>query len=144
VDVPGSLHGARGPIVPVVVLMPAAVDLLRVEGESGVVWSVSPQGFHSNLVVLEPGGSIGRHRNDALDVLFVVLAGAGQAVVDTESVALEPGIALLVPRGADRSISAGPDGLRYLTVHAERGALTIGRASAPNTPRRHTRPGPGP
>ena len=53
------------------------VDLSRVDGAGGVVWSVSPEGFHTNLVVLEPGGSIASHRNDSLDVLMVVLADHG-------------------------------------------------------------------
>ena len=102
------------------------VDLSRIDGAGGVLWSVSPGGFHMNLVVLEPGGSIGAHRNDALDVLVVVLAGAGTATVDDDTVELGPTHALLVPRGASRSIAAGPSGLRYLTVHSQRGPLAIG------------------
>lgn len=101
------------------------VDLARVEGSGGVVWSVSPTGFHTNLVVLEAHGSIASHRNDALDVLVVVLDGAGTAAVDGETVVLSPATAVLVPCGAVRSITAGPTGLRYLTVHAQRGPLTI-------------------
>ena len=105
----------------------AAVDLSLMEGTGGVVWSVSPPGFHTNLVVLEPGGMIQAHRNDALDVLVVVLAGSGTAMVDEEIVELRPSIALLVPRGATRSVQAeaDADGLRYLTVHAQRAPLTI-------------------
>ena len=105
----------------------AAVDLTQVDGASGVVWSVSPAGFHTNLVVLDAGGAIASHRNDAVDVLVVVLAGAGAATVDGDRVELGPSTALLVPRHSVRAIAAGASGLRYLTVHADREPLTIGR-----------------
>jgi quercetin dioxygenase-like cupin family protein len=105
---------------------PRCTDLAQVTGTGGVVWSVSPEGFHTNLVVLEPGGSIPAHRNDGLDVLIVVLDGAGVATVDGDAVELAPLSALLVPRGAVRGVKAGAAGLRYLTVHAQRGPLTIG------------------
>lgn len=103
-----------------------AVDLALVEGAGGVVWSVSPTGLHTNLVVLEPGGSIVGHRNDAVDVLVIALAGGGTLTVDEVPVALAPSIAALVPLGVRRAVTAGPDGLRYLTIHAARGPLSIG------------------
>ena len=78
-------------------------------------------------MVLEGGGSIAAHRNDAVAVLVVVLTGAGTLSVDGEDVALEPAIAVQVPTGTTRSIAAGPTGLRYLTIHAEREPLGIGR-----------------
>lgn len=105
---------------------PGAVDLSAVDGAGGVVWSVSPDGFHTNLVVLDRGGSIAAHRNDGIDVLVVVLAGDGTATVDEVTIELAPTLALLVPRGATRSVAAGDRGLRYLTVHAQRAPLGIG------------------
>ena len=104
----------------------AVVDLAAVAGSGGVVWSVSPQGLHANLVVLGPHETILSHRNDSVDVLIVVVAGDGSAFVDDRSVALVSTSALLVRRGAERSIRAGPAGMRYLTVHEQRGPLTIG------------------
>lgn len=105
----------------------AAVDLARVDGAGGVVWSVSPGGFHTNLVVLDAGGAIAPHRNDAVDVLVVVLAGTGTAAVDGRQVDLAPATALLLPRRSVRAITAGSGGLRYLTVHGERAPLMIAR-----------------
>lgn len=101
-------------------------DLSEVEGAGGVVWSVSPDGFHTNLVVLDAGGSIPAHRNDHLDVLIVTLAGTGVARIDDEQIDLHPSTALLVPKGAVRSVTAGDHELRYLTIHAQRGPMTIG------------------
>ena len=99
--------------------------LARVPGAGGVVWSAAPAGCHVNLVVLDPGQSVARHRNDAVDVQIVVTAGGGTAHVDAEAIDLEALVALTVPRGAMRSITAGEAGLRYLTVHAERPPLAI-------------------
>jgi quercetin dioxygenase-like cupin family protein len=110
------------------------VDLGRVEGTGGVVWSVSPHGFHANLVVLPPGGIIERHLNDVVDVLLVVLAGSGAVTIEAETFDLAPGTAVLLPEGATRELAAGSVGLRYLSVHAERGPLTIGVPTAHTTP----------
>lgn len=106
---------------------PAKVHLPDVNGDSGVVWSVSPEGFHTNLVVLVAGGTVGAHRNDDVDVLVVVLDGAGVAVIDDDPIDVAAGDALLVPRGALRSLSAASTGMRYLTVHAARRPLGISR-----------------
>lgn len=104
------------------------VDLATVEGAGGVVWSASPDGVHTNLVVLEPGGAIATHTNDGLDVLVIVLAGEGTATVDGETIGLAATSALLVPRGASRSIAAADRGVRYLAIHAARPPMTIGTA----------------
>ena len=108
---------------------PAPVDLAALPGAGGVVWSVSADGFHTNLVVLAPSGAIAAHRNDAIDVLLVVLAGSGTVTVDAVPMPVTPMSAVLVPRGAMRSIAAGDDGLRYLTIHERRPPLTIGRTA---------------
>ena len=106
-----------------------AVDLMAVEGSGGVVWSLSPDGVHINLVVLSAGDHIGAHRNDEVDVVVVAVAGSGTVTVDGAGTALAAGQATLLPSGTTRSISAGPTGIRYLTVHASRRPLTIGRTA---------------
>jgi quercetin dioxygenase-like cupin family protein len=106
------------------------VDLGTVAGTGGVVWSVSPGGFHTNLVVLSPGESIAAHANHALDVLVVVLAGSATVHIDGAPSEVEPTRAVLVPLGSVREITAGPDGVRYLTVHAQAQPLTIERRPA--------------
>lgn len=106
--------------------MATLTDLAAATGSGGVVWSMSPQGFHVNLVVLEAHDAIGVHRNDSVDVLVVALDGDGTATVGDEQFPLGSMAALIIERGATRSISAGSSGLRYLSVHARRGPLTIG------------------
>jgi quercetin dioxygenase-like cupin family protein len=101
-----------------------ALDRLAVTGD-GVAWSVSPGGVHANLVVLGPGGAIGAHRNDEMDVLFVCVAGSGELGLDGGALGVSACEAVLVPHGVERSVTAGGDGLRYLTIHAERPPLQI-------------------
>lgn len=102
------------------------VDLLSVAGSGGVCWSVSPGGLNANLVVLAGGESIATHRNDELDVLVVVLAGEARIVIDGEAIVVTSPQAVVIPRATTRSITAGDDGARYLTVHAQRSPLSIG------------------
>ena len=96
-------------------------------GPDGVVWSLDERhDLNANLVRLSPGGGVGEHRNDEVDVLVVVLAGGGAVTVDGREVALAADRIVAVPRGAVRSIRAGDDeGMLYLTVHRQRGPLSI-------------------
>jgi quercetin dioxygenase-like cupin family protein len=68
------------------------VDLSTVHGSGGVLWSVSPLGFHANLVGLAAGESVESHRNDDVDVLIVVLAGRAELTVDGSGVDLTRGM----------------------------------------------------
>jgi uncharacterized cupin superfamily protein len=58
-------------------------------------------------------------------VALVVLEGAGLLVVGGEEHTLSAGALAIVPRGARRSMVAGPKGLRCLTVHRRRGGLEV-------------------
>jgi quercetin dioxygenase-like cupin family protein len=102
-------------------------DLDAVAGDGGVVWSASPTGLHVNLVVLGPGEAIPSHVNERLDVLLVVLAGAGTIIVDDTATPLVAHRAVQIPKQTRRSVEAGPTGIRYLTIHAAPPPLTIDR-----------------
>lgn len=100
---------------------PDVVDLLGLAASGdGVAWSANPDGVNVNLVVLGPGGAIAAHRNDAVDVLVLVLDGSLDIEVDGDHTELRAGHATVVPRGATRTLSGGVSGSRYLTVHRER------------------------
>lgn len=113
---------------------PEVVDAAALVGSGdGVQWTLEASAeLNANVVDLGPGAAIEEHLNDAVDVVVVVLSGHGSAEVDGAPVTLSPHVFAHVPRGARRRIDAGPDGLRYLTVHRRRGPLTIGRG--PRTP----------
>ena len=113
------------------------IDLAALDGAGGAIWSVSPGGVHTNLVALASGDSIAHHRNDEVDVLVVVLEGFAIFRIEDTGFGLSSHTAVMIPRGVARSVEAGPGGVRYLSIHAERAPLTPG-------PRRGRSPGEHP
>jgi uncharacterized cupin superfamily protein len=101
-----------------------AVDLLSLSGV-GPLWGIASTDLNATLLAWPAGHEVAEHVNAELDVLVVVLGGAGSAVVDGDTHDLAAGCALLVERGASRRITAGDGGLRYLSIHRRRGPLQI-------------------
>ncbi|MEU8095478.1 hypothetical protein [Streptomyces rubiginosohelvolus] len=96
--------------------------------ERGALWHLAEPGreLDANLVRLPPGADVGEHQEDVLDVLLVVLAGAGSVRAgDGQVLDLAAGAVLWLPRTSRRALTAGPDGLTYLTVHRRRPGLAI-------------------
>ncbi|HEX5469056.1 MAG TPA: hemerythrin domain-containing protein [Gaiellaceae bacterium] len=104
------------------------VDLRAPEGK-GPLWGTASADLNATLLGWPAGGGVGEHVNHERDVLIVVLAGAATLVLDGEPQPLAEGSAVIVPKGAGRSIAAGPEGVRYLSAHLRRAGLTIARAS---------------
>ncbi|WP_326767019.1 hypothetical protein OG978_22985 [Streptomyces sp. NBC_01591] len=113
-------------------------ELLRdaTRDERGALWQLAEQGreLDANLVRLPPGGEVGAHQEDVLDVLLVVVAGNGRIDAGDGSLELTPTTVAWLPRTSRRALAAGPDGLTYLTVHRRRPGLTIKSAAAPAAP----------
>jgi uncharacterized protein (DUF2249 family) len=97
---------------------------------AGAIWTldVSQRHLDANIIYLQPHGRISAYSGPDLDVLMHVLAGAGRLTAETGSVTLRAGALLWLPRRSQRAITAGPTGLRYLTVHPRRPALSIDTA----------------
>jgi uncharacterized protein (DUF2249 family)/quercetin dioxygenase-like cupin family protein len=97
---------------------------------TGAVWKLEARerDLDSNVIALAPGGGIDTHAGPDLDVLIHVLSGRGQLTTETGTVDLVPGALLWLPRRSRRAFTAGPDGLRYLTVHQRRQALVLNPA----------------
>lgn len=109
---------------------PTVVDLTAPIAEHGVGvhWTLEPPSqLNVNLVRLEPGDGIDGHRNDEVDVAVIVVSGEGQLVVDGGTHALRANTVAHVPRGANRGLTAEPNGpgLSYFTVHTRRSGPTI-------------------
>jgi len=102
----------------------AVVDLLIGTG-TGPLWGMASRDLNATLLSWPPGHEVAEHPNTELDVLLVVLGGGGVVVVDQRKHELAPGRVLLVEKGSSRRIRAGPDGLRYLSVHKRREPLTV-------------------
>ncbi|MEU6659001.1 hypothetical protein [Streptomyces sp. NPDC046821] len=136
--------------------MPAARvsldDVLRKAEESrtGALWKLdgAARQLDANLVRLLPGADVPGHVEPDLDVLLVTVEGSGTLRHGGDEEELAPGVLVFLPRGERRSVTAGPDGLAYLTAHRRRPGLSIGRApvreageATERTPAREAREG---
>ncbi|MFH9980181.1 cupin domain-containing protein [Streptomyces sp. NPDC017179] len=95
----------------------------------GVLWKLDESGrqLDANVVRLAPGTRVAPHRERDLDVLLFVVAGSGVLGAGTgdEPRQLAEGATVWLPHGSTRSLTAGPDGLAYLTVHRRRPGMRI-------------------
>jgi hypothetical protein len=100
------------------------VDLLGPAG-MGPRWGMASDELNATLLVWPPGHEVVDATPGVLDVLLIVLEGGATARVDDREHALVRGSALLVQRGRTRTIRAGSEGVRYLSVHRRRGPLQL-------------------
>ena len=100
----------------------------------GAAWAFAGEQLNATLVSWEPGHEVAEHVNDEREVLLVVVRGDGVVWVEGDAHELVPGRAVVLPRGAGRSILAGPGGLAYVTAHQARGPLQVTRRRAPRVP----------
>jgi quercetin dioxygenase-like cupin family protein len=85
----------------------------RVDGEQDV-------GGHEldwNVITLAPNGGLDTHTWADVDVLIHVLSGSGRLTTEEGPIELAPGALMWLPRRLRRQFTAGPDGLRCLTVN---------------------------
>lgn len=96
---------------------------------AGSVWRLEPatRDLDANVIELAAGDEIAAHDGPELDVLVHVIAGSGTLETGGEVISLTPGALVWLPRRAHRRFLAGPDGLRYLSVHQRKPGLGIGR-----------------
>jgi uncharacterized protein (DUF2249 family)/quercetin dioxygenase-like cupin family protein len=94
---------------------------------TGAVWKleVRERDLDSNVIALAPGGGIDAHAGADVDVLIHVLSGSGRLDTEQGAIDLVPGALLWLPKRSRRQFTAGPDGLRYLTVHQKREILPL-------------------
>ena len=105
--------------------------------QTGALWKLAEDGrqLDANLVHLPGEHCIETHTEPDLDVLLLVAAGDGtlhspQGI----EVALAGGVLCWLPHGSTRKITAGTDGLSYLTVHRRRPGMQV-KPLRPSTPR---------
>ncbi|MGM1028940.1 MAG: cupin domain-containing protein [Actinomycetota bacterium] len=98
-------------------------------GERGAVWRLEEAERHldANVIALPPGERIDEHVGPDEDVLLHVMAGSGALRSDATELALSAGSIVWLPRRSRREITAGADGLRYLSVHRRKPGLQVGR-----------------
>lgn len=108
-------------------------ELCRNATGSGPQWGHESEDLNLTLLSWEAGKSIAPHVNNEVDVVAIVLDGAGEFTVNGQAYPLSAGQALLIPKGAERSIWSGDNGFRYLSLHRRRRGivLTTGGRPAP-------------
>lgn len=99
----------------------------------GAVWRLEERERHldANVIALPPGGGIAQHAGPEEDVLLHVLAGSGTLWAELGELELAAGALVWLPRRARRQIDAGPEGLRYMTVHRRKQGLQIRAVGEP-------------
>jgi quercetin dioxygenase-like cupin family protein len=103
------------------------LELGRSVNGSGPVWGTETADLNVTLLEWGPGGGTPEHVNAERDVVVVVLAGSTTVTVDGEPRDLRPGEWLVLERGSPRRIAAGPEGVRYLSIHRRRAPLQVSR-----------------
>ncbi|MFG1905641.1 hypothetical protein [Kribbella sp. NPDC048928] len=94
---------------------------------SGARWTLAEPGrqLDANLIHLPAGHQVDTHTEPDLDVVLVVVAGDGAIGTPDGVQTLAEGNIAWLPHGSTRSVTAGTDGLSYLTVHRRRPGLQI-------------------
>jgi quercetin dioxygenase-like cupin family protein len=101
----------------------------RLQG-NGPVWGTASDDLNATLLAWKAGGGPAEHVNEERDVLVVVLDGSAILRIDGDEDQLDRGETVIIAKGAARKLTAGPDGVRYLSVHRRRPPLQIGSAQA--------------
>ena len=102
------------------------VDLLaQVAGAThdGPQWSFESDDLDVTLLHWRAEHEVATHANHEVDVILVGVTGTGKVTVDNVRYHLGPGQALLVPKGAARSLRASGGTWSYLSVHRRRRGL---------------------
>lgn len=91
--------------------------LARTSAVPGVAWAHQSEDLNINLLTFSQGDGVAPHVNDEVDVLIVAVAGDGVVEIDGVHRPLRSGQAVLIARGASRSLRAASDSFAYLTCH---------------------------
>lgn len=95
---------------------------------SGPRWAHESTDLDVTLLSWRAPHAIAAHINNEVDVVMIGIAGSGEVTVDGAVYALSTGQALLIPKGAERSIRCQESDFSYLSVHQRRRGLwpTVG------------------
>lgn len=100
--------------------------LVRDAAHSGVQWSHESEDL--DLTLLSWSGAqkgIDPHRNDEVDVVWIGVEGEGVVRVDGVAHDVRPGVALLIPKGSERSVERSSERFGYLSLHRRRRGLQL-------------------
>jgi mannose-6-phosphate isomerase-like protein (cupin superfamily) len=104
-------------------IMVDLVDVSDGAAHSGPQWSHESTDLDLTLLSWRSQQQVAAHVNDEVDVVLVGVAGTGDVTVNGEMYRLGPGQALLIPKGAERSMQCTDGRWSYLSVHRRRRGL---------------------
>lgn len=100
--------------------------LAAAAGRSGPLWGIQSEDLNVTLLRFAADDGVAEHRNHEVDVLLVGIEGRAEVEVDGRREPLHPGTALLIPKGALRSIRSDGGPFAYLSCHRRRAGLWPG------------------
>jgi quercetin dioxygenase-like cupin family protein len=108
----------------------------------GVLWKIAEEQrqLDANLVRLAPGAHVPGHAEPDLDVLLLVVEGAGTLETPQGDQPLAAGSLAWLAHGSTRALRAGRCGMAYLTVHRRRPGMQVRPAPPTPTPAPPTTP----
>ncbi|GGZ34784.1 hypothetical protein GCM10010387_31020 [Streptomyces inusitatus] len=109
----------------------------------GALWRLAAQErqLDANLIRVPPGEGVPGHVEPDLDVLLCVVTGDGELETDAGRQPLAAGAVAWLPHGTRRAVSAGREGLVYVTAHRRRPGMSI---RGPQSPAPVAAPAPAP
>jgi quercetin dioxygenase-like cupin family protein len=90
---------------------------------TGAVCSLASADLNLNLVRFTAGDGVAEHVNAEVDVVGLVVSGAGVVEVDGRTEPVREGQLFFIPKGARRAIRTADGELTYLTCHRRREGL---------------------
>ena len=90
---------------------------------SGPQWGHESEDLDLTLLAWTAGQGVAAHVNSEVDVVLIVIAGAGDVTVNAKHYRLVPGQALVIPKNAERAIQCTGDHFSYLSLHRRRRGL---------------------
>jgi quercetin dioxygenase-like cupin family protein len=94
----------------------------------GPLWGTATEELNATVVEWPPGAGTPAHVNAERDVVLVVLDGSAKVELDGTVSRIAPGEVVVLDRGATRRVTAGPAGVRYVTVHRRRVGIEVAKA----------------
>ncbi|MGW5677789.1 cupin domain-containing protein [Streptomyces sp. NPDC003860] len=114
--------------LPAAGVLTGPVDVRAVpDDRGGALWRLAAAGrqLDANVVRVRPGTRIDTHVEPDLDVLLCVIGGGGELESAAGRQLLEPGCVAWLPHGTPRAVTAGDEGLVYVTAHRRRPGLAV-------------------
>ena len=93
--------------------------------DGGPTWGAATRDLNATVLEWPPGGGTPEHVNAERDVILVVLDGTAELMLDDSPSRAREGDVVVLEKGVRRRVTAGPSGVRYLTVHRRREGLEI-------------------